>query len=201
MPTRKRIAGPFPIVSSSGVSGSHNEFKVKGPCVYVGRSGSVGKTFYLESDAWPLNTTLFVKEFNDNYPKFVYYYLSFMGLERFSSSTAVPTLNRNTFTFEQVQIPPLEEQEEIVNRVVSLFRISDQIEGRYEKAKTHVDKLTQSILAKAFRGELVPTEAELARREGRPYEPASALLAKIEAQRKEVKLQRKHGRSRHRRNK
>ena len=43
------------------------------------------------------------------------------------------------------------------------------------------DKITQAILAKAFRGELVPTEAELARQEGRDYEPASALLARIRA--------------------
>ena len=40
-------------------------------------------------------------------------------------------------------------------------------------------KLTQAILAKAFRGELVPTEAELARREGRDYEPAAVLLERI----------------------
>ena len=45
------------------------------------------------------------------------------------------------------------------------------------------DKLTQSILAKAFRGELVPTEAELARREGREYEPASVLLERIKRER------------------
>ena len=43
------------------------------------------------------------------------------------------------------------------------------------------EKLTQAILAKAFRGEPVPTEAELARQQGRPYEPASALLARIRA--------------------
>ncbi len=46
---------------------------------------------------------------------------------------------------------------------------------------TRAEKLTQAILAKAFRGELVPTEADLARAEGRPYEPASALLARIQA--------------------
>jgi hypothetical protein len=44
-------------------------------------------------------------------------------------------------------------------------------------------KLTQAILAKAFRGELVPTEAELARREGREYEPAWVLLERIRAER------------------
>jgi len=46
-----------------------------------------------------------------------------------------------------------------------------------------VEKITQAILAKAFRGELVPTEAELARAEGRDYEPASVLLERIRAER------------------
>jgi type I restriction enzyme S subunit len=52
--------------------------------------------------------------------------------------------------------PPLPEQQEIVRRVKALFKIADQIEERHKKAKAHIDKLTQSILAKAFRGELVP---------------------------------------------
>lgn len=63
-------------------------------------------------------------------------------------------------------LPPLPEQEEIVRRVEAVFMLADQIEARYRKAQGEVEKLTQSILAKAFRGELVPTEAELARREG-----------------------------------
>ncbi|MEK6407472.1 MAG: restriction endonuclease subunit S [Acidobacteriota bacterium] len=81
-------------------------------------------------------------------------------------------------TFE-VPFCSLDEQQEIVRGVESLFKLADQIEGRYQKAQREVDKLTQSILAKAFRGELVPTEAELARREGRDYEPASVLLERI----------------------
>ena len=193
LPTKRRIAGQFPIISSGGISGFNNEYKVKSPCVCVGRSGSVGKTYYFDSDAWPLNTSLFVKEFNGNHPKFVFYYLTNMGLEKFSSSTAVPTLNRNTFTFEKVFIPPIEEQKAIACRVEALFKIADQIEERYQKAKTCVDELKHSVLAKAFRGELVPTEAELTRQEGRPYEPASALLAKIKAKRKDVKPHRKRG--------
>ena len=61
-------------------------------------------------------------------------------------------------------------------------KLADKIEKRVEAATKRADKLTQSILAKAFRGELVPTEAELARREGRNYEPASLLLERIKAQ-------------------
>ena len=82
-----------------------------------------------------------------------------------------------------VPLPSLEEQREIVRRVGDLFKLADAIENRVSIASVHADKLTQSILAKAFRGELVPTEAELARREGRDYEPASVLLERILAER------------------
>jgi len=78
---------------------------------------------------------------------------------------------------------PLAEQQEIVRRVEALFKTADGIEARYRTAKVHVDKLTQAILARAFRGELVPTEAELARLEGRDYEPAAVLLERIRQKR------------------
>jgi type I restriction enzyme S subunit len=76
-------------------------------------------------------------------------------------------------------LPPLLDQQEIVGRVEALFRLADAIEKRVTAATARAQKVTQAILAKAFRGELVPTEAELARREGRPYEPASQLLERI----------------------
>jgi len=50
-------------------------------------------------------------------------------------------------------------------------------------ASKSAEGLTNAIIAKAFRGELVPTEAELPRREGRSYEPASSLLARIKMER------------------
>lgn len=63
-----------------------------------------------------------------------------------------------------VPLPAAEEQIEIVRRVDRLFALGDRLEARYVKAKMHIDNLTQSILVKAFRGELVPTDAELADR-------------------------------------
>ncbi len=70
-----------------------------------------------------------------------------------------------------IPVPPLAEQQEIVRRVKALFKTADALEARYRRAKAHVDKLTQSILAKAFRGELVPQDPN--------DEPASLLLEKI----------------------
>ncbi len=80
-----------------------------------------------------------------------------------------------------VALPPSEEQQEIIQRVKKLLALADRIESRYEVAKKQVESLTQSILAKAFRGELVPTETELAAREGRDYETAAQLLDRIRA--------------------
>ncbi|MHC4123237.1 MAG: restriction endonuclease subunit S [Planctomycetota bacterium] len=75
--------------------------------------------------------------------------------------------------------PSTYEQQEIVCRVVKLFKLTNKIEDMIKEARLRVEKLTQSILAKAFKGELVPTEAKLARIEGRGYETAKELLHRI----------------------
>lgn len=81
--------------------------------------------------------------------------------------------------------PPLAEQEEIVRRMEALFGLADAIEKRVEAAWAQVEKLPRTILERAFRGELVPTEADLARYEGQEHEPAALLVAKILADREE----------------
>ena len=57
-------------------------------------------------------------------------------------------------------LPPITEQHEIVRRVESLFAFADRIEKRVADGKERTDRLTLAIWARAFRGELVPTEAE-----------------------------------------
>jgi type I restriction enzyme S subunit len=77
----------------------------------------------------------------------------------------------------------LREETEIVRRASGLITLADSIARRLAVAIARTDKVPQAILAKAFRGELVPTEAELARAEGRDYEPASVLLERIRKER------------------
>jgi type I restriction enzyme S subunit len=98
-----------------------------------------------------------------------------------------------------VPVAPLSEQHEIVRRVQALFALTDAIETRVDAATARASKLKQAILTRAFRGELVPTEAELARREGRSYEPASELLARIRAEREAREAEAKTGRRARRR--
>lgn len=104
-------------------------------------------------------------------------------LERAMKGVAVRGVNIGDVRVLQVALPPEEEQAEIAQRVNQLFKIAQIIEDHLTKASANAERITQSILAKAFRGELVPTEAELARHEGREYEPASVLLERIRAER------------------
>lgn len=114
LPQAKRINGDTPIFSSSGISGSHNESRVKGPGVITGRYGTIGEVFYSEGDFWPLNTTLFVEDFKGNNPKFVYYLLRTINWESFVTASAVPGINRNIVHKELVKVPDIDTQEKIV---------------------------------------------------------------------------------------
>ena len=116
----------------------------------------------------------------------MYFFLSPQGQRHITDNkadVARANFNLDDIRITPVPLPPYAEQVKIVRRVEVLFKLADTIEQRVEAATARVDKLTQAILAKAFRGELVPTEAELARREGRDYEPASVLLERIQAER------------------
>ncbi len=89
-----------------------------------------------------------------------------------------PRINTTQLKSLLIQLPSLPEQHEITRVIGALFAFADKIEARYKKAKAQIDKLPQSILAKAFRGELVPQDMA--------DEPASVLLEKIKRERSAV---------------
>jgi type I restriction enzyme, S subunit len=95
LPKQDRIEGRFSIISSTGSNATHHECRVKGPGVVTGRSGSLGVVMYVEDDFWPLNTTLWVKQFIVGSPLYAFFVLRSIDLAGFNSGSAVPTLNRN----------------------------------------------------------------------------------------------------------
>lgn len=115
-------------------------------------------------------------------------------MQRAVKGVAVRGINIGDVRALQIPVPSLDEQQEIVRRVEALFKIADAVEGHYRKAHEQLDKLPQSILAKAFRGKLVPQDPN--------DEPASVLLERIRAEkangtkatRKTKQPQRKAGR-------
>ncbi len=156
LPTQQRIQGGFPLVSSSGVIDTHNEAPVKAPGVVTGRSGSVGNVFFIERDFWPLNTTLFVRDFHGNDPRFVFHLLSQFDLKRFAGGTGVPTLNRNDVHSVPVFVPETtEEQQRIVAILDEAFAGIATARAAAEQNRQNARTLFESHLQVVFsqRGE------------------------------------------------
>jgi type I restriction enzyme S subunit len=100
-------------------------------------------------------------------------------MQKAVKGVAVRGINIGDVRAIQLPVPPLPEQQEIVRRVESLFALADRIEARFAEGRKRVDGIAQAVLAKAFRGELVPTEFELAKAVGRSFESAEELLKRI----------------------
>lgn len=125
LPTSERVPGDYPVIASTGPVGSHNEAKVRGPGVVTGRSGSIGGSQFIRGDFWPLNTTLWVKNFNGNDPRFCHYFLKSLDLAQFNAGSGVPTLNRNHIHGLPASIPRPCEQRAISH---VLGTLDDKIE-------------------------------------------------------------------------
>ena len=107
LPSQARVDGKYPIYASTGIADYHNEYKVEPPCIVTGRSGTIGEVFYSNEKCWPLNTTLWVKDFKGTPSFFVYYKLKELDLGKtVSGFAAVPTLNRNDVHMMETVVPP-----------------------------------------------------------------------------------------------
>lgn len=125
LPIQKRKPGNVPIVSSSGISDHHSEPAVRGPGVITGRYGTIGQVFLVTEDYWPLNTTLWVKDFHGNDPRFIAYLLKTVDFLSCSDKSSVPGVNRNDLHRLPVLLPPLPEQKRIAH---ILGTLDDKIE-------------------------------------------------------------------------
>ena len=146
LPVQDRTTGTHPIFAANGSVGLHGSAKCKGPGVVTGRSGTIGRVHFVEEDYWPLNTSLYVKDFHGNHPKWVYYMLQSFGLEQYSQGAGVPTLNRNLVHCEPVNVPPLEEQ----RRIAAILDQAETLRTQRRAALVQLDSLTQSIFLDMF---------------------------------------------------
>jgi type I restriction enzyme S subunit len=110
LPEHSRQNGYAPAVSSSGVTGYHKESKASPPGVVTGRYGTLGEVFYIEENYWPLNTALYVIDFNVNHPRFGAYFLKNALRGNRSDKAAVPGIDRNVLHELTVKVPGKNEQ-------------------------------------------------------------------------------------------
>lgn len=114
-------------------------------------------------------------------PKFIYYALSTKNSRQYFRNNAtgtagnMPKINQKVVMNTPIYLPTIEEQKEIVCCIESFLKAADQIAQQYREVKTYLELLDQSILTKAFRGELVSQDPN--------DEPVSILLERIRAER------------------
>lgn len=115
LPTTDVQKWKYPVAYSNWILRHHNAFKTEWPGVFTGRSWTIWNVFYIEDNYWPHNTSLWVTDFKNNYPKFVYFFYSQFGLEKFGTGSWVPTLNRNDVHNQKRSFPTLPEQKKIAD--------------------------------------------------------------------------------------
>jgi type I restriction enzyme S subunit len=141
-----RKPGSIPVISSSGFSGFHHIAMVKGPGVVTGRYGTLGELFFVEQDFWPHNTTLYVKDFKGNDPRFIFYLLKTLNFGEKNDKTSVPGLNRNDLHLIDINLPPLPTQRRIASILTAL---DDKIELNRRMNET-LEGIAQAVWGEWF---------------------------------------------------
>lgn len=138
--------GIFPVAGSNGIIGYHYEATTKGPGVTIGRSGNIGTPIYYSEDYWAHNTVLYIKDFKNSFPKFIYYFLKTFDFSQFNAGSAVPTLNRNHIHELKVKVPEKPEQIHIASILSSL---DDKIDLLHNQNKT-LEQLAETLFRQWF---------------------------------------------------
>lgn len=171
-------------ITDKGLAGSGARVLPAGTVIFSSRA-PIG---YVAIASNPMATNQGFKSFvpsSDLVSDYLYYYLKrakelAVGL---SSGTTFPEISGKKARQIPVPIPPLDVQREIVTEIETQFARLDDAVASLKRARVRLKRYRASVLEAACEGRLVPTEAELARQEGREYEPASVLLERIRAER------------------
>ncbi len=143
LPTRQICNGKIPVVYSNGIMNHHSSYKCVAPGLVTGRSGTIGKFTYIEDGYyWPHNTSLWVTDFHDNNPKFIYYLYQTIHIEQYSTGSGVPTLNRNNVHRHKTFIPKLKEQ----NKIAAFLSLLDERIATQNKIIEDLKKLKSAII-------------------------------------------------------
>lgn len=151
LPAPQRIKGAYPVVAASGVAGTHNEPMAFAPGVVTGRSGVLGKVFYIQTDFFPLNTTLWTKEFRLATPIYGYFLLCDIDFAVFNAGSAVPTLNRNHLSSLRFPLPPRALVVSFTDVAVDLMKRREGIVAETSNLSATRDALLPKLISGEFR--------------------------------------------------
>ena len=146
LPKTEMRDGPYPVIGSTSIIGYHDEFKVDPPGVVTGRSGSLGTVQFINDRYWPHNTSLWVKDFKGNDPRFVFYRLQGLDFARFNAGAGVPTLNRNHLDTLEVDVPSIPMQ----RRIAGILSAYDGLIENNQRRIRILEQMARSLYLEWF---------------------------------------------------
>ena len=118
LPRSEMNGGIYPVAGSIETIGYHDQYTTKAPGIVMGRSGNIGNPRLYLCNCWAHNTTLYVKEYRNSNPFWVFYMLKNLNYDGFKGGSAVPTLNRNDIHAISITIPSIERQNAFANDII-----------------------------------------------------------------------------------
>ena len=180
------VAENIPVYGSSGVIGTYGRALTTGPSLIVGRKGSAGSVRFAPEPCWPIDTVYYAEPTPDTHLPYFAYLLEHLQLGQHDKSTAIPSLGRDDYNAIEVSVPNVDKQREAVAYLDEQLSRLDASVAALLRAQANLKRYRASVLQAACEGRLVPTEAELARAEGRTFETGAELLQRILAERRTV---------------
>ncbi|HWQ95797.1 MAG TPA: restriction endonuclease subunit S [Candidatus Methylomirabilis sp.] len=159
------------------------KYLLKDGDIVISRAGSVGYSYLIKNPKEAIFASYLIRFRSLIYKKYFAYFLKspfyWNSISEKSLGIAIPNVNASKLKQIFIPLPSLPEQRAIVSKIEQLFSDLDSSIENFKKAQAQLKRYRQSVLKAACEGRLMPTEAELARKEGRTYEPADVLLARI----------------------
>ena len=140
-------AGRYPVIGSTSIIGYHNEFKIKGPGIVTGRSGSLGKYQLVWDDFWPHNTSLYISDYKDHNIFFVYSLLQTVDFASLNNGGDIPTLNRNVLSNIEVIEPEKKLQDVFAKIAEPQYQKIRNLEKQNDRLKTARDLLLPKLMS------------------------------------------------------
>ncbi|MFF9320119.1 restriction endonuclease subunit S [Streptomyces sp. NPDC014735] len=153
LPETQRVDGPVPVITTAGASGWHDRAIMSGPGVVIRRYGSRGNVHWVEGDYWPHNTTLYVKNFNNNDPRYCYHILRALPYEMEQARSAIPGVNRNDLHRRHVALLPSDLQRRVANALDLSMEKFTQTRKRIERSKRLLNERRQALITAAVTGQ------------------------------------------------
>lgn len=177
LPESKRHTGPYPVISSAGITGYHDEYMADGKGVVTGRYGTLGEMYYVDGKYWPHNTALYVTTFKENDPKYVYYLLSCLGRIHTSDKSAVPGVNRNEL--HEMAVPFIDDRDK-QNKISSILSSLDAKIDCNNRINQKLEILAKLMYDYWF------VQFDFPNAEGKPYKSSGGAMVYNEKLKREI---------------